>query len=49
MVISEFDLFYFCFKNPTLYIKQCRDESTIKICVIITHQLFKNSKNVDKI
>jgi hypothetical protein len=49
MVIGEFDLFYFKKKPPTLYIKQCFDESSITNCVIITHELFKISKKIDKI
>jgi hypothetical protein len=36
-------------KNSTLYIKQCCDESSIENCVIITYELFKNSKKLDKI
>ncbi len=49
MVIGEFDLFYLKKKTPTLYIKQCFDESSITNCVIITHELFKISKKFDKI
>jgi hypothetical protein len=41
-------LFFFK-KTPTLYIKQCFDESSITNCVIITHELFKISKKIDKI
>jgi hypothetical protein len=36
-------------KNSILYIKQCCDESSIENCVIITLELFNNSKIVDKI
>jgi hypothetical protein len=37
------------FLKSILYIKQCCDESSNENCVIITHELFKNSKIVDRI